>query len=195
MELLLALAGFALATTISPGPNNILLLASGVNYGIWRTVPHMLGIAFGFVMLLVGVGLGVGQLLEAAPRLLAVLRAVCAAYLVYLAWRIARSGPPESGQAGGRPMTFLEATAFQWVNPKAWFMAITAMAVYTSVDRYLASAFMVVLVFAAVVLPSSTIWCASGVALRRWLANPLRLRIFNTAMAILPLGSLWLVIF
>jgi threonine/homoserine/homoserine lactone efflux protein len=192
--LFLALAGFAIATSITPGPNNIMLLASGMNYGLMRSIPHMLGVVFGFTTLLVGAGFGIGQMLEAQPALLNVLRAVCAAYLVYLAWRIARSGSPDGDHQHGKPMTFLAAAAFQWINPKGWFMAVTAMAVYTSVDRYVLSAMVVVAVFAAIALPCSTLWCASGAVLRRWLSDPARLRIFNFAMAALLLGSLLLVL-
>lgn len=131
MDTFLWLVLFAFVTSITPGPNNLMLLASGVNFGFVRTIPHMLGIAVGFGSLLVGVGLGLGALLAAWPALAILLKVAGGSYLIYLAWRIARSRAMGSSGSTAQPLTLFQAAAFQWVNPKAWMMSITAMALYT----------------------------------------------------------------
>ena len=179
-------------TSITPGPNNFILLASGVNFGFWRTVPNMLGISAGFASLLLGVGLGLGALLAAFPALHTVLKFAGGAYLLYLAWRIASSRSlAKDGETDTRPMTFLEATAFQWVNPKAWVMAVTAMAVYTNPERPFLSVLIVVIAFTLVNLPSVSSWAGFGMALRGFLADPVRLKWFNIAMGVLLAATLW----
>jgi threonine/homoserine/homoserine lactone efflux protein len=189
-EILLALLGFAFVTSITPGPNNLMLLASGANFGLWRTLPHMLGIGAGFVVMVALVGLGVMRLFDAWPAVQSVLTVAGALYLAWLAWRIARAAPPEAGGAGGRPLSFLQAAAFQWVNPKAWTMALTAVTLYAP-DRSLAAVLAVAAVFGAVNLPSVSLWAVLGVQLGRWLRGPGRLRAFNLTMAALLLASLW----
>ena len=190
-EILLALIGFSLVSSITPGPNNLMLLASGTNYGFVRSLPHMLGISGGFAFLLVCVGLGLGEILEASPRLYLALKFAGAAYLVYLAFRIATSGPVAAGQVDSRPMMFLEAAAFQWVNPKAWVMALGSMTAYTNQASYLLSVIIVATVFTVVNLPSVAVWCGMGMGLRRFLSDPFRLRVFNVIMALLLVLSLW----
>ncbi len=134
-EAFLALLVYAFVTSVTPGPNNFMLLASGVNFGFVRTIPHMLGIGIGFLVLLLAVGFGLGAVLTAFPALHTGLKIAGGVYLLYLAWKIAMSRSLASkGEAKARPMSFIEAAAFQWVNPKAWVMAITAMAVYTNPD-------------------------------------------------------------
>jgi len=191
-EQLLALVVYALVTSITPGPNNFMLLASGVNFGFSRTIPHMLGIGAGFLLLLFAVGLGLGALLTAFPALHVALKIAGGAYLLYLAWKIAMSRSL-SGKNGNdaRPMTFLEATAFQWVNPKAWMIAITGMAVYTDPANPMVSMLVVAVVFSAVNLPSVSTWAAFGSVLRGFLADPVRLKWFNIGMGILLAATLW----
>lgn len=191
-DLLLALVVFAFVTSITPGPNNFMLLASGVNFGFRRTIPHMLGIGGGFLSLLLGVGFGLGALLTAYPSLHLALKLAGGAYLLYLAWRIAmsRSLSEKDGKAA-RPMTFLEAAAFQWVNPKAWVMAVTAMAVYADPAAPFLSVLVVALAFALVNLPSVSTWAGFGMALRGFLADPVRLKWFNIAMGAALAVSLW----
>lgn len=191
-DLLLALVVFAFVTSITPGPNNFMLLASGVNFGFRRTIPHMLGIGGGFLSLLLGVGFGLGALLTAYPSLHLALKLAGGAYLLYLAWRIAmsRSLSEKDGKAA-RPMTFLEAAAFQWVNPKAWVMAVTAMAVYADPAAPFLSVLVVALAFALVNLPSVSTWAGFGMALRGFLADPVRLKWFNIAMGVSLAVSLW----
>jgi threonine/homoserine/homoserine lactone efflux protein len=191
LDLFLALIVFAFVTSITPGPNNFMLLASGVNFGFWRTVPHMCGIGVGFFSLLLGVGFGLGALLVAYPQLHIALKIAGGAYLLYLAWRIAMSRSlGDKNDASARPMTFMEAAAFQWVNPKAWVMAVTAMAVYTDPEHPFLTVFLVATAFALVNFPSVSTWAGFGVALRGFLADPVRLKWFNIAMGVLLAATL-----
>ena len=191
LDTLLALLIFALTTSITPGPNNMMLFASGVNFGFRRTIPHMLGIGAGFFALLIGVGFGLGALLKTVPLLYTVLKFAGGAYLVWIAWKIATSRALAEGQAGAKPMTFLGAAAFQWVNPKAWVMAITAIATYTDTRQYFSTVLVVGVVFVLVNVPSVSTWAGFGSALRDWLSDPVRLKWFNITMAVLLVLSLW----
>lgn len=189
-ESFVALVAFAFVSSITPGPNNFMLLASGVNFGFRRTIPHMVGIGVGFFSLLIGVGFGLGALLEAYPQLHTTLKFAGGAYLLWLAFKIARSRSMSSGGTGrDRPMTFLEAAAFQWVNPKAWIMAVTAMAIYTSPSAPYLSVLLVATAFALVNFPSVSTWAGFGTALRGFLADPVRLKWFNIAMGTLLAAS------
>ncbi|MGY6708952.1 MAG: LysE family translocator [Rhizobiaceae bacterium] len=191
-DIFAALVAFAFVSSVTPGPNNFMLLASGVNFGFRRTVPHMFGIAGGFASLLLAVGFGLGALLAAFPALHLVLKVAGGAYLLYLAWRIAMSRSLDTKEGrDGRPMTFLEAAAFQWVNPKAWMMAVTAMAIYTSPQAPVLSVLLVALAFTLVNFPSVSIWAGFGTAMRGFLADPVRLKWFNIAMGLLLAASLW----
>jgi threonine/homoserine/homoserine lactone efflux protein len=192
-ELLIALVGFAFVTSVTPGPNNMMLLASGVNFGVRRTVPHMLGISIGHAVMVFLVGLGLAEVFKAWPPALTILKAVSVAYMLWLAWKIAHAGAPGEGRSASRPMTFLEAAAFQWVNPKAWAMALGAVAAYVPDPSVWAYA-VVALVFACVNLPSVSVWAGAGQAVRRWLDGPGRLRAFNLGMAVLLVLSLWPVV-
>ncbi|WP_187971381.1 LysE family translocator [Aquibium microcysteis] len=191
LDLFAALVGFAFVSSVTPGPNNMMLLASGVNFGFRRTVPHMLGIGFGFASLLLGVGFGLGALLAAFPALHLALKVAGGAYLLYLAWRIATSRTLAEAGSASQPMSFASAAAFQWVNPKAWVMAVTAMAIYTSPEAPVLSVLLVAAAFALVNLPSVSVWAGFGTALRGWLSDPARLRWFNLAMGLLLAATLW----
>lgn len=188
--LLLALLGFAFVTTVTPGPNNVMLMASGANFGFRRTVPHMLGIALGVSLMALLVGLGLMALFEAAPVLGQVLRVVSVLYLLWLAWRIATAAPIRDRPAQARPMTGLQAAAFQWVNPKAWAMCLSAVTIYAP-DRSLASVLIVAGAFALVSLPAISVWAWLGTVIRAWLSSPARLRVFNLTMAGLLVLSLY----
>jgi threonine/homoserine/homoserine lactone efflux protein len=191
-DVFVALLVFAFVTSITPGPNNFMLMASGVNFGFRRTIPHMLGIGAGFLSLLLGVGFGLGAVLTAYPSLHVALKIAGGAYLLYLAWRIAASRSMSNGaDASARPMSFLEAAAFQWVNPKAWVMAVTAMAIYTSPEAPFLSVVLVACAFALVNLPSVSTWAGFGVALRGFLSDPVRLKWFNIVMGLALAVSLW----
>ncbi|ESZ01607.1 LysE family translocator [Mesorhizobium sp. LNHC209A00] len=192
LDAFLALLVYAFVTSITPGPNNLMLLASGVNFGIGRTVPHMLGISFGFLVLLLAVGFGLGAVLTAFPALHTGLKIAGAVYLLYLAWKIAMSRSLSGkGDTDARPMRFIDAAAFQWVNPKAWVMAITAMAVYTNSERPFLSVILIGVAFTVVNLPSVSVWAGFGTALRGFLSDPMRLKWFNIAMGVLLAATLW----
>ena len=192
-ELILALLGFAFVTSVTPGPNNMMLLASGVNFGFRRTVPHMLGISIGHALMVFLVGLGLAGLFRAWPPALVVLKLASVAYMLWLAWKIAQSGAPGEGRQRPQPMTFLQAAAFQWVNPKAWAMALGAVSAYVTEPSPLAYA-AVAGAFACVNLPSVSVWAGAGQVVRRWLEGPGRLRAFNWGMAGLLVLSLWPVV-
>lgn len=189
IELLLALVAFAFVTSITPGPNNMMLMASGANFGLARTVPHMAGVAIGFVILSAMVGAGLMGLFDLWPASYQIMKWAGVAYMVWLAVKIARSGPPTGGVARAAPFTFLQAAAFQWVNPKAWTMALSAMATYAP-SHNLSAVLAVALIFGIVNLPSVGVWAALGSVLNRWLGTPRRLRAFNLSMAALLLASL-----
>ncbi|KGE00735.1 LysE family translocator [Rhizobium sp. YS-1r] len=191
LETFLALVLFAFTTSITPGPNNMMLFASGVNFGFTRTIPHMLGIGAGFFSLLLAIGLGLGALLQTVPVVYTILKFAGGAYLVWIAWKIGMSRSLSDGKTGAQPMTFFGAAMFQWVNPKAWVMAVTAMATYTNPDYYLPTVLLVGLAFAAVNVPSVSTWAGFGSALREWLSVPARLKWFNITMAVLLVMSLW----
>ncbi|TRN55655.1 LysE family translocator [Pseudomonas syringae] len=191
-DLLLAFTLFAFVTSITPGPNNMMLLASGVNFGFSRTLPHMLGISVGFFVLVLAVGFGLGSVFKAWPVLYTILRYVGAAYLLYLAWKIATSGPASDNvDSQGKPLSFMSAALFQWVNPKAWIMAIGAISTYTPMQGYFYNVLVISAVFALINLPSMGVWAGFGSLLRNVLRDPLGLRIFNGVMAALLVASLY----
>ncbi|MBS7661141.1 LysE family translocator [Pseudomonas lalucatii] len=191
-ELLIAFIAFAFVTSVTPGPNNTMLLASGANFGLRRTLPHMLGISLGLMLLVLAVGLGLGQLFEQLPALYGTLRYVGAAYLLYLAWKIAQAGAPDSaGGRRGKPFSFLQAAAFQWVNPKAWIMAIGAITTYTPQENFLLNVLLIAGLFALVNCPTMSVWTVAGSLLRTWLSSPRVLRRFNIGMALLLVASLY----
>lgn len=187
---------FALTLSLTPGPNNTLFTASGVNFGISRTVPHILGVAVGFPAMLAAVALGLWSLLSAVPGLLEALRYVSIAVLIYLAWKIAGGAAGKIGRPE-RPMRFYEAAAFQWVNPKAWLISASAMTTFSGVaangspDITSRLPLMCALFFAAVMLSGFT-WAGIGAGLSRWLQDGIRLRIANSVLALLLLSSLFL---
>ena len=188
-SLLLPLLGFAFAASITPGPNNLMLMTSGANFGFRRTIPHLLGVGLGFVVMAFLVGIGLARVFRAYPALDTVLSVLGAAYMLWLAWKIAHAAAPGARDGGGRPLTFLQAAAFQWVNPKAWAMALSAVTLYAPSDTAWGVLF-VALVFGAVNLPSVSAWCLLGVELRRLLTAPARLTAFNWTMAGLLVLSL-----
>ena len=191
-EILIALVGFAFASSITPGPNNLMLMASGANYGLRRTLPHMFGISLGHAFMVAMVGIVLLRVFETYPVLNTVLKIVSALYMGWLAWKIATAVPPEAKEVTGKPFTFLQAAAFQWVNPKAWFMAITAISAYAPQDRgIIVGSVIVAIIFAAVNLPSVSVWAWIGVQVRRWLGTARRLRVFNISMAVLLVVSLY----
>ncbi|WP_299147087.1 LysE family translocator [uncultured Tateyamaria sp.] len=194
LDLLSALAAFAFVSSITPGPNNLMLMASGANFGFRRTIPHMLGVGLGFVFMVMLVGAGLIQIFDAYPLSHTILKVGSVAYLLFLAWKIATAAPVRDGQGQGTPMTFLQAAAFQWINPKAWTMALTAVTVYTP-DTTLWAIGIVALVFGAINLPAVSSWTVLGRQIARVLTNPARLTAFNWTMAALLIASLYPVVF
>lgn len=190
-DLFLAFAAFALISSITPGPNNLMLMASGTNFGFVRTLPHMLGVSLGFVLMVLLVGLGLAQIFTHVPMAYTLLKSVCAVYLCYLAWKIATSAPPTAGEARGKPLTFTQAALFQWVNPKAWTMALTAVTAYAPSDAGLLTFVLIAVIFGVINLPSVGLWAVMGVQLRRVLQDPGALRTFNIAAALMLLASLY----
>jgi threonine/homoserine/homoserine lactone efflux protein len=190
LDVLPALALFAFVSSATPGPNNLMLMASGANYGFRRTVPHMLGISIGFMVMMILTGLGLIQVFDRFPFSYSILKVASVAYMLFLAWKIANAAGIRQQKPSSRPMTFLQAAAFQWVNPKAWSMALTAITVYVADNGewmlWIGAAF-----FAAVNLPSVTIWTVMGQQMARFLTNPARLRAFNWTMATLLIASLY----
>ncbi|QDC10893.1 LysE family translocator [Oceanicola sp. D3] len=189
-SLLLALIGFAFVSTATPGPNNMMLLASGANFGYRRSLPHMLGIVVGMLVLFSAVGLGLSAVFEVLPQAGLVLKVVAVGYMLWLAWKIANAGAPREASAEGRPLTLLQAAGFQWVNPKAWTMALSGLSLYAP-DHSLPAVAAVIFAFALVAFPSISLWTALGQQIRRFLTSPARLRAFNITMAVLLVASLY----
>ena len=193
--ILSAAAMFGLATSITPGPNNMMLLASGLNFGVRRTLPLMFGISVGYVVLMLAVGFGLGEGLRAVPGAFLALKIAGGAYMLWLAWRIAVAAPPgeedPSAAAERRPLGFLGAIAFQWINPKAWVIVVTAAATYVAPETFTRDLLIVTLVCGLINLPSISVWAMFGASLRRFLTDPVWLRRFNVAMALVLVGSLW----
>jgi threonine/homoserine/homoserine lactone efflux protein len=189
LETLPALALFAFVTSVTPGPNNLMLMASGANFGFRRTVPHMLGVSLGFVLMAFLVGVGLAGLFQTYPVAQTALKVISVVYMLWLAWKIAHAAAPKDRQVGVSPMTFLQAAAFQWVNPKAWAMATYAVTLYAP-DRSLWAVALVAVIFGAINLPSVSLWTLIGQQLRRVLTNTRRLTIFNWTMAGLLVLSL-----
>ncbi len=181
---------FSLAMGFTPGPNNAMLASSGARFGIRPTLPHLAGVTIGFPIMVLLVGLGLASILLASPMLQLGMKIVSCAYLLWLAFQIARS-TAASRNGSGKPMTFLQAAAFQWINPKAWLMAVGAISAYTvgrGAQLYFQVA-IIALITVVVTLFSTLTWTAFGAAIRRWLHLPLALRLFNLSMAVLLVGS------
>jgi len=190
-DVFLALMAFAFVGSGTPGPNTLMLLASGVNFGVARTMPHIIGIGFGFGSLLLATGFGLGQILEASPTLHFVMKIASGAYLLWLAWKIGTARAMGSRESEAKPLTVLQAAGFQWVNPKAWAIGVGAMAAYTNPESYTATVLLVVSAFMLVLFPCALLWCGMGTSLRGYLAEPTRLKWFNITMGVVLAASLW----
>ncbi|WP_312588882.1 LysE family translocator [Comamonas terrigena] len=188
---LLPLAMFAIVNSITPGPNNVMLTASGATFGYRRTLPHMLGISTGGALMLLLVGAGLGTAFSTWPQLYVLLQIVGGIYLLWLAWKISRAGSVQEGQTHGKPFSFWQAAAFQWVNPKAWIMTVGIVAAYTPRESFVANLLLATLVLAMVNFPCISVWTLFGSAVGRALRTPQALRWFNRSMAFLLLLSLY----
>ncbi len=186
---LFALITFAFVGAFTPGPNNIMLMTSGANVGFVRTIPHMLGVIFGFAFMLILVGFGLIQIFQTYPQLEFILQIVSAIYLSYLAYKIARSEPINSDNRDYKPMSFLATASFQWVNPKGWSMALSVMSIYaTSSDMF--SVLLIAFVFICINVPTVSFWTVAGKELQKRLKTPKHLKFFNYSMAGLLVGSM-----
>ncbi|HEY6432665.1 MAG TPA: LysE family translocator [Acetobacteraceae bacterium] len=183
--MLLSLLGFAVAMYITPGPNNVMVACSAANYGLRATIPHMLGIAVGFALMLTLVSAGLGSAILFWPRLLLVMRWIGIAWIIWLAWKIASAPPPDMGRQA-RLLGFMGAVAFQWINPKAWLIGLGAASTFILPDRPLTPQLLrLSLVFLACGMPCLLVWALIGSGSGRLLHSPGRLRAFNLAMAAL----------
>ncbi len=202
---LTALVLYALATSITPGPNNLMLMASGVNFGIRRTLSHVFGVVAGFALLLLGGGAGIAELILWLPAVGMAMRLIMAGWVLWMAWRLAtmpvRALHVGYGSSGAhdaameenkpRPMNLLEAMLFQWVNPKAWMMVLGVLAIHLSPDAGWSGLFFIAAVYAVVMLPCILLWVVAGRLLQRWLGTPGRQRMFNVLAAIMLAASLY----
>ncbi len=188
-DLAWAAFAFCFAGAMTPGPNNLMLMASGVNYGFLRTAPHMAGVVIGYSLLIAMVGLGLGAVFAAFPPAYDALRIVGVIYLLWLAWKVARAGPLSEGNE--RPLGFIGAAAFQLVNVKGLLMAVTAVAAFTRPEAFAGMLTVLVVISGAVSVLSVVTWTLFGSALKPWLADPRRARAFNIGMALLLVASLW----
>lgn len=198
-DALLAAGVFTVVSSITPGPNNTMLMASGVNFGFRRSLQHLLGVNFGFTFMVLCVGMGLHSVMDRVPQLYDVLRYGGSAYMLWIAWKLASARPQSPskapvGQAEAKalqPMRFLGAAAFQWINPKGWVMAVTCMTTYLSPHAGLPEVAALALLFLVLGAPCSAFWVGFGQAMRGLLQNPLRLRIFNVTMALALVASLY----
>lgn len=202
LQLILAMFSFALVTSVTPGPNNLMLLASGANFGFKRTIPHMLGIACGMILLLFVSLLGLGEIFTRLPVAQLTLKVVGVLYLLWLAWKIASAPVAETSRHTGdeavssaQPMRWWQAAAFQFVNPKAWMMALGAVSSFTlSGEQYWLSGLALMIVFFLVNLPSISLWAGFGVVIQQFLSSVRRKRQFNIMMGLLTAATVWMIV-
>jgi threonine/homoserine/homoserine lactone efflux protein len=191
LETLLPYVIYCIAMSGTPGPNNVMVLASGVNYGYRRTLPHIMGINIGFSLMMFLMAVGLGNIFLAEPRLQWAMKIIGVAYMLWLAWKIATASGVGDSETGGKPMTFLQAAGFQWVNVKAWVMVVNAISIYSPAGQGpLGAALYLSLVMLVAGSPPTHVWTLFGVGIRRFLDNPKALRAFNITMALLLVLSL-----
>lgn len=190
--LLIAFVMFAVVMFFTPGPNNVMLLSSGLTHGFRRTLPHIAGITLGFAFMIAAVGLGLGTIFVAYPLLQTILKYAGAAYLVYLAAAIAISGAAPTAQDNRRgPMTFWGAAMFQWINVKGWVMVIGTITAYAAIASFPWNIVIQTAIGLVMGTLSTVAWALFGSALRPVLRSPKAVRAFNIVMAALLLASLY----
>ncbi len=192
IAMLISIATFTLSTVMTPGPNNIMLLSSGLTFGYKRTMPHIFGVMFGFAFMVILVGLGMGVVFEKFPVIFTVLKVVGILYLFWMAYKIASSdgGYDVNEVDKSNPFTFFQAAAFQWVNPKAWIMAITAISVFvTSNENSLLQVFTISFIYLLSGVISTNSWALGGVVLKKVIKDKKSVKIFNVTMAVLLVVS------
>jgi len=189
-DTLLALATFSIASCVTPGPNNMMLMSSGATFGFRRSWAHILGISGGCMVMILLLGFGLAAAMARAPWVYPVLHLVSTGYLLYLAWRIATSAGAGAISSRARPLTFIEAAAFQWVNPKAWAMTLGAVTSFARPDHLITDIPVIALVICALGLPCIMLWAGGGLLVRQLLTRATMLRAFNIAMAAMLVLSL-----
>lgn len=191
MEIFIAVLFFAFSTTITPGPNNVMIMSSGVNYGVRASMPHFLGICLGFPLMVLLVGFGFGVIFEKFPNLHQLIKVVGVAYLLWLAWHIASAEPKAIKRGDKKPFTFWQAALFQWVNAKAWMMASGAVAAYTTVQgNPVMEVVAITLAFLLMAFPCVGVWLLFGSLLRKVLSNSIFQRVFNITMGLILVASI-----
>lgn len=189
-----ALCLFCFSTSITPGPNNLMLMMSGLNYGVRRSVPHYLGVCGGFAFMLLIIGIGLGSAVATYPRLQHSIKIIGAGYMLYLAWKTIFSSSHLDLKVAKRPVSFMAAVLFQWANPKAWIMAIGVFATFATVDKqWVATVLIITLIFSLLLLPCLAIWLYGGSILKRMLKTERQLRQFNLIMGLLLALSIVLI--
>ena len=186
-----ALILFTIATSITPGPNNVMIMTSGANHGFRKSIPHLAGIDIGFPLMLVAIGLGIAELFDAFPTLFIVMKLIGVLYLSYLAFKIATTPVQSFEQVKAKPLSFIQAALFQWVNPKAWIMCVGAVVTYASAgEDYFGQVLFIALIFFLFGAPCTVAWLSFGSSLKQVLCKPTYLKFFNISMASLLLASL-----
>ncbi len=192
MEFYLAIFIFAASTTMTPGPNNIMIMTSGLNYGVKKSIPHLLGICFGFPAMVLMVGLGFSVVFETYPIFHEIIKVLGVVYLLYLSWLIASSTPTSLETKNAKPLSFTQAALFQWVNPKAWVMATGAVSAYTSIaSDLMPQVFIISVIFFIVAFPCVGIWLLFGRGIKKYLNTPKHQKMFNLSMAALLIASVF----
>ncbi len=189
MEYYLSLSIFTFVAGITPGPNNMMLMASGLNHGIRKSLPHYLGICIGFPVMVAVVGFGMGAVFSTYPNIYLYLKIFGITYLLYLAWKIANAGNPKASQNIKKPFTFIQAAAFQWLNPKAWAIAIGALAAFSTKDNFTISVLSVIAVYFMMGFFCMGLWLKLGQSLKKFLHTNKRVTYFNITMALLVVLS------
>ena len=196
LTMLLSITSFTLAGVMTPGPNNIMLLSSGLTYGYKNTIPHILGVMLGFPLMVIFVGLGIGAVFEVFPMLFTILKVIGVSYLFWMAWQIANSNGDIKTSKNNKPFSFLQAATFQWVNPKAWVMAITStLSFITNPEHGFVQVCIIAFIYMLSGFVSTNSWTLGGVYLKKLIKNALHVRIFNVTMAVLIVASVLPVIF
>jgi threonine/homoserine/homoserine lactone efflux protein len=190
-EHFMALQVFAAIAAYTPGPNNTLLMASGVNFGFRRSLPLVFGVGIGFPLMIGLVGLGLGKVFDNYASLYTVLKYAGAAYMLYLAWKIATSKPATANSdSDAKPLSFLQMALFQWVNPKGWIMAVTALSAYTTANSYYTGVAVVVATFVFMGFTSASAWALFGAGLKQVMTDVRYYRAINFGLAVLLVASL-----
>ena len=190
MDGLSSLLLFAIIAAFTPGPNNIMIMTSGLNFGPKASMPHFIGICLGFPSMFLAIGFGLGFIFERFTLVHSFIQVLGVLYLLYLSWLIAISGKASAQDGQAKPLTFTQAALFQWINPKAWVTGTSAIAAFTVMEANLTAQILIIgLVLFLVAIPSAAVWMLFGASLQRVLSNPVQLRVFNVSMALLLAGS------